>query len=141
MSESVSTEQEKVVTQDERELLDQLLDPEVQDSLTALVKELPKLTELVNILSSSYDTVQSLAGDEVLKKDTSEFLSEIVGPAKTTVKGFAANAIEAKDQAEKSNEVVGIFGLLKMLKDPQAQKVFRFVNAYLKVSEENKTHK
>ncbi len=141
MSESVSTEQEKVVTQDERELLDQLLDPEVQDSLTALVKELPKLTELVNILSSSYDTVQSLAGDEVLKKDTSEFLSEIVGPAKTTVKGFAANAIEAKDQAEKSNEVVGIFGLLKMLKDPQAQKVFRFVNAYLKVSEENKTSK
>ncbi|MFQ3545617.1 DUF1641 domain-containing protein [Halobacillus rhizosphaerae] len=141
MSESVSTEQEKVVTQDERELLDQLLDPEVQDSLTALVKELPKLTELVNILSSSYDTVQSLAGDEVLKKDTSEFLSEIAGPVKTTVKGFAANAIEAKDQAEKSNEVVGIFGLLKMLKDPQAQKVFRFVNAYLKVSEENKTSK
>ncbi|MEC0305134.1 DUF1641 domain-containing protein, partial [Terribacillus saccharophilus] len=28
------------------------------------------------------------------------------------------------------------FGLLKLLKDPQAQKMFRFVNAYLQISAE-----
>ncbi|ELK44260.1 DUF1641 domain-containing protein [Halobacillus sp. ACCC02827] len=132
--------EQKAVTQDERELLDQLSNPEVQESLTTLVKELPKLTELVTILSASYDTVQSFATDEVLKEDTAGFLSEIVEPVKTSVKDVAATAIEAKDQAEKSNEVIGLFGLLKMLKDPQAQKLFRFVNAYLKVSAE-RNHK
>lgn len=35
---------------------------------------------------------------------------------------MAATAIEAKDRADESNEVIGLFGLLKLLKDPQAQK-------------------
>lgn len=35
---------------------------------------------------------------------------------------MAATAIEAKDRADESNEVISIFGLLKLLKDPQAQK-------------------
>ncbi|MGB7998739.1 MAG: DUF1641 domain-containing protein [Anaerobacillus sp.] len=138
MSESIvkETDGKRAVTQDERELLDQLLDPKVQESLSVLVKELPKVTELVNMMSKSYDTVQSLANDDVLKNDTVEFMSEIINPVKHSVKDVAANAIEAKDQAEKSSEVIGLFGLLKMLKDPQAQKLFRFVNAYLKVSGE-----
>jgi uncharacterized protein YjgD (DUF1641 family) len=142
MSESFTTEKdvEANVARDERELLDQLLEPEVQESLTVLVKELPKLTELVKILSSSYDTVQSIATDEVLKKDTAEFISEVAEPMKDTVKEFAQNAIEAKDKAEESSEVIGVFGLMKMLKDPQAQKMFRFMNAYLKVSAE-RNHK
>ncbi|MEC3885571.1 DUF1641 domain-containing protein [Halobacillus litoralis] len=142
MADSFTTEKDGQtnVARDERELLDQLLEPEVQESLTVLVKELPKLTELVKILSSSYDTVQSIATDEVLKKDTVEFMSEVAEPLKHTVKEVAQNAIEAKDHAESSSEVIGLFGLMKMLKDPQAQKMFRFVNAYLKVSAE-RNHK
>lgn len=143
MSESITTEtgEKRVPTQDERELLDQLLDPKVQESLSVLVKELPKVTELVNMMSKSYDTVQALATDDVLKNDTVEFMSEILHPVKNSVKDVAANAIEAKDEAEKSSEVIGLFGLLKMLKDPQAQKLFRFVNAYLKVSSEKSNQK
>ena len=57
------------------------------------------------------------------------------------MKAIAANAIEAKDRAEESTEVIGLFGLLKMLKDPQAQKLFRFVNAYLEVAGENDSRK
>lgn len=49
---------------------------------------------------------------------------------------MAATAIEAKDRADESTEVIGLFGLLKLLKDPQAQKMFRFVNAYLQISAE-----
>jgi uncharacterized protein YjgD (DUF1641 family) len=64
-------------------------------------------------------------------------MKEFVGPVTNTVKQVAANVIEAKDRAEESQEVIGIFGLLKMLKDPQAQKLFRFLNAYLQVSAEN----
>ncbi|MCQ6281622.1 DUF1641 domain-containing protein [Bacillus sp. EB600] len=118
------------------EVLDQLLKPEVQESLTTLVEQLPKLTEIVNLLTKSYDFVQAVATDEVLKNDTVGAITEIVEPIKETVKSVAATAIEAKDRAEDSNEVIGLFGLLKMLKDPQAQKLFRFISAFLAVSAE-----
>ncbi|HDR3329203.1 TPA: DUF1641 domain-containing protein [Bacillus thuringiensis] len=132
-------EQETVQTsasQGQLDVLDQLLKPEVQESLTTLVEQLPKLTELVNILTKSYDFAQTVATDEVLKSDTVGAITELVEPVKDTVKSMAATAIEAKDRAEESNEVIGLFGLLKLLKDPQAQKMFRFVNAYLQISAE-----
>ncbi|MDA2242441.1 DUF1641 domain-containing protein, partial [Bacillus cereus group sp. Bc222] len=123
-------------SQGQLDVLDQLLKPEVQESLTTLVEQLPKLTELVNILTKSYDFAQTVATDEVLKSDTVGAITELVEPVKDTVKRMAATAIEAKDRAEESNEVIGLFGLLKLLKDPQAQKMFRFVNAYLQISAE-----
>ena len=132
-------EQETVqisASQGQLDVLDQLLKPEVQESLTTLVEQLPKLTELVNILTKSYDFAQTVATDEVLKSDTVGAIQEIVEPVKDTVKSMAATAIEAKDRAEESSEVIGLFGLLKLLKDPQAQKMFRFINAYLQVSNE-----
>lgn len=118
-------EQETVqisASQGQLDVLDQLLKPEVQESLTTLVEQLPKLTELVNILTKSYDFAQTVATDEVLKSDTVGAITELVEPVKDTVKSMAATAIEAKDRADESTEVIGLFGLLKLLKDPQAQK-------------------
>ncbi|GLB61685.1 DUF1641 domain-containing protein [Cytobacillus sp. NCCP-133] len=138
------TEQESgtmTTSQEQLDILDQLLKPEVQDSLTALVEQLPKLTELVTILTKSYDFAQSVATDEVLKEDTAGAIKEIIDPIKGSIKTITATAIEAKDRAEESNEVIGLFGILKMLKDPQAQKLFRFVNAYLQVASEQETQK
>jgi uncharacterized protein YjgD (DUF1641 family) len=132
-------EQETVqisASQGQLDVLDQLLKPEVQESLTTLVEQLPKLTELVNILTKSYDFAQTVATDEVLKSDTVGAITELVEPVKDTVKSVAATAIEAKDRADESTEVIGLFGLLKLLKDPQAQKMCRFVNAYLQISAE-----
>lgn len=124
------------INQGERDLLDQLLQPEIQESLTNLVALLPKLSELITVLAKSYDVVQSLATDEVLKSDTVGAVKEVAGPAVDTVKKLAANVIEARDRADETQEVIGLFGLLKMLRDPQAQKLFRFVNAYMQVSAE-----
>jgi uncharacterized protein YjgD (DUF1641 family) len=124
---------------DQLDVLDQLLKPEIQDSLTTLVEQLPRLTEIVNLLTKTYDFAQAVATDEVLKNDTVGAIKEIAEPITDTVKNFAATAIEAKDRAEGSNEVIGLFGILKMLKDPQAQKLFRFINAFLQVSAERST--
>ncbi|MHA0856835.1 helical membrane plugin domain-containing protein [Paenibacillus sp. CMAA1364] len=118
------------------DVLEKLLQPEVQQALVTLIDQLPKLTEIVNIMTKSYDFAHSVATDDVLKSDTVEAITEVVGPVKESVKNMAANVIEAKERAEVSQEAIGVFGLLKMLKDPQAQKMFRFVNAYLQVSEE-----
>ncbi|CEG31933.1 MULTISPECIES: DUF1641 domain-containing protein [Bacillaceae] len=127
--------------QEQLDILDQLLKPEVQESLNTLVEQLPKLTELVNILTKSYDFAQSVATDDVLKNDTVSAISEIATPVVHSVKGLAANAIEAKDRAEANNDVIGLFGLLRMMKDPEAQKLFRFAQAFLEVSAERKNQK
>ncbi len=124
-----------------RDIVDQLLKPEVQESLTALVQQLPKLTELVNLMTKSYDFAKAVATDETLKSDTIGAITEIAGPVTHKVKNLAATVIEAKDRADDSQEVIGLFGLLKMLKDPEAQKLFRFVNAYLQVAGEKSKQK
>lgn len=142
MSESITqtlSEQESpklTVTKEHLDVLDQLLKPEVQESLTVLVEQLPQITQLVNVLTKSYDFVQSVASDEVLKSDTVGAIKELGGPVVGTVKNMAATVIEAKDRANESQETIGIFGLMKMMKDPQAQKLFRFMNAYLQVANE-----
>lgn len=143
MSETITQSQTEQLNARQKQLdvLDQLLKPEVQESLNTLVEQLPKLTELVNILTKSYDFAQSVATDDVLKNDTVSAISEIAGPVVGSVKGLAANAIEAKDRAEVNNDVIGLFGLLRMMKDPEAQKLFRFAQAFLEVSSERKNQK
>ncbi|MGW6666020.1 DUF1641 domain-containing protein [Peribacillus sp. NPDC055009] len=143
MSETITQSQTEQLNARQKQLdvLDQLLKPEVQESLNTLVEQLPKLTELVNILTKSYDFAQSVATDDVLKNDTVSAISEIVTPVVGSVKGLAANAIEAKDRAEANTDVIGLFGLLRMMKDPQAQKLFRFAQAFLEVSSERKNQK
>lgn len=140
MSETITQSQSEqlTVSQEKLDVLDQLLKPEVQESLTTLVEQLPKLTELVSLLTKSYDFAQSIATDDVLKNDTVSAITEIAEPVIGSVKNLAATAIEAKDRADSSIEVIGLFGLLKLVKDPEAQKLFRFINAFLQISGENK---
>ncbi|EON73709.1 DUF1641 domain-containing protein [Lysinibacillus sphaericus] len=127
------------VSQEQLDVLDQLLKPEVQESLTTLVEQLPKLTEMMTLLTKSYEFAQAVATDEVLKNDTVGAVTEMAGPVVDTAKNLAATAIEAKDRAAESQEVIGLFGLVKMLKDPQVQGVFRFVNAFLQVNAERQS--
>jgi uncharacterized protein YjgD (DUF1641 family) len=120
----------------QKDLLDQLLNPEVQESLTVLVESLPKMAELITMLNKVYDFVQSVATDKVLVNDFKGSFQEFLDPVTEKAKGVAATAIEAKDRAEESNETIGLFGLLRMLKDPQAQKLFRFLQSYMALAEE-----
>ena len=50
------TQAEQVtVSKEQLDVLDQLLKPEVQESLTTLVEQLPKLTEMMTLLTKSYE--------------------------------------------------------------------------------------
>lgn len=131
---NVATEETQVPSTQKQDILDQLLKPEVQDSLTTLVEKLPQLTELVDLMTKSYDVAKAVATDETLKNDTSEFMKEIAGPVTSSAKNMAATIIEAKDLASKNTETIGLFGLMKMIKDPEAQRIFRFLSAYLEIS-------
>ena len=137
---NAATEGTQLNSDQKQDILDQLLKPEVQESLTTLVEKLPQLTELVEIMTKSYDVAKAVATDDILKNDTSEFMKEIAAPVTASAKNMAATVIEAKDLASKSSETIGLFGLMKMIKDPEAQRVFRFLNAYLEIAGQ-RTHK
>ncbi|CQR55190.1 DUF1641 domain-containing protein [Paenibacillus sonchi] len=137
MSETI-TQSKSFIKED---LLDQLLKPEVQESLTTLVEQLPQITQLVGALTKSLDFVQTVAADEVLKNDTVGAIKELAEPVVDSVKTMAATVIEAKDRANESSENITLFGMMRMIKDPQVQKMLRFMNAYLQVSGERNPQK
>lgn len=126
---------------DNKELLERLLDPQIQQSLTTLVDQLPKLTEMMTTLTKAYDVAQTLATDETFRNDAVGAVTEMATPVVKSAKHLAATAVEAKDRAAVSTETVGLFGMLKLLKDPQVQGMFRFANAFLEISKENKASK
>lgn len=130
------TESQQIAVSQKLEILDELLKPEVQESLTNLIEQLPKLVEFTTLLTKTYDFVKVLATDEVLKDDTVTAVNEIVSPVISKTKLIAQNIIEAKERAEESEETIGIFGLLKILKDPQVQSLLRFIDSYVQVSAE-----
>ncbi|QJX77246.1 DUF1641 domain-containing protein [Priestia megaterium] len=135
--ENAAVQTEAAVNKGQADVLDQLLKPEVQEALTVLVDNLPKLSEMVTVLTKTYDVAQSLLTDDVLKEDLLGGVKEFIEPVEGTVKGLAATAIEANDRAEaNASNSIGLFGLLRILKDPQAQKLFRFAQAYLDITNE-----
>ena len=140
MSETAVTslEQQAPAAAAKPDVLDQLLKPEVQESLTILVDQLPKLTEMMTTLTKMYDLAQKVATDKVLIQDMVGGVMEVVKPIEEKVKGYASAAIEAKDRAEQSDATIGLFGMLKLLKDPELQKMLRFSQAYLDILAERK---
>ncbi len=131
--ETVAPENSTSSSAKQPDVLDQLMKPEVQESLTMLVENLPKLTEMVTLLTKTYDFAQSVATDRVLIDDLAGGMQEIVKPIQEKAKDYAAAAIEANDRAQADANTIGLFGLLRMLKDPQVQKMFRFGQAFLDV--------
>lgn len=126
------------VERNSQDILDQLLKPEVQESLTVLVDNLPKLAEMVTFLTKAYDFAQQVATDKVLINDFAHGIGEFVKPVADKAKGIAAAAIEAGDRAQADTSTIGLFGILRMLKDPQVQKTLRFAQAFLGALADNK---
>lgn len=120
------------------DMLDQLLKPEVQESLTVLVEQLPKLAEMTEMLTKTYDFAQKVAADKVLIQDMVGGIQDIVEPVGEKLKMHASAMIEANDRADQSDEMIGLFGMVKLLKDPELQRMLRFGQAYLEILGEKK---
>lgn len=137
MSEATQT-----ISRESADVLDQLMKPEVQQSLTVLVENLPKLAELVTILTKTYDVVQNVVTDQVLIEDIKGGMEEFVKPIQEGAKGIASAAIEANDRvATAQTTSIGLFGILRMLKDPQVQKMLQLSQAFLDVMAERREQK
>jgi uncharacterized protein YjgD (DUF1641 family) len=147
---SVTNTQENAVSQQTEaaaatagrlDVLEQLTKPEIQESLTVLIENLPKITQMVTQLTKAYDFVNTAMHDPILVDDMKHGLGGFVKPVAEKAKGVAAAAIEAKERAAANSSTIGIFGLLNMLKDPQVQQVLRFSQAFLDVTSERKNQR
>ncbi|HZG75873.1 MAG TPA: DUF1641 domain-containing protein [Paenibacillus sp.] len=141
MEASVANKQPAASTQESAlkpDVLEQLLKPEVQEALTTLVDNLPKLAEMTALLTKTYDLAQKVVTDRVLIQDTIGGLQEVLKPIEAKAKYFASAAIEASDRAEADETTIGLFGMLKLLKDPELQRMLRFGQAYLDILGERK---
>lgn len=140
-TQAAASEAAETASRGEQDVLDQLLRPEVQKSLSELIEQLPKLSEMVGMMTKAYDIAQSVATDRILIDDLKGGLNEIVKPIQEKAKGIAQSVVEANDRAQLDTSTVGLFGVLKMLKDPQVQKTFRFIQAFLDVTAERQNQK
>ena len=68
MSETVTKLPEESGSVRELDVLEQLLQPEIQQSLTQLVNHLPKLAELVTLMTKAYDVATTVANDNYYVK-------------------------------------------------------------------------
>ena len=117
----------------ETDMLQQLLKPDVQEALTAVVANLPKLAEMTAALTKTYDLAKQVASDRVLVQDTLGGLMEFVKPLEEKAKHYASAAIEARNRAEQEKRSIGLFGMLRLLKHSELQRVLRFGQAYLDI--------
>lgn len=123
------------------DVLDQLLKPEVQQSLTMLIEQLPKLSEMAVAMGKAYDFAHAVMTDTVLVEDLTGGVRDFLQPVKEKIKELAVVSMEAGERAKTDDTQFGVFGLLRLLKDPQVQHGLRFAEAFLNVLAENKQNK
>ncbi|RXT04546.1 DUF1641 domain-containing protein [Ammoniphilus sp. CFH 90114] len=109
------------------------------DALLSLVEKLPRITQAVEML----EKVTPLF-DLVTKKENIVSAVEVAGiiaaPVTERVQEGLSMAKEAKARAEQNRQDVGLFGLLRILKDPTVQDSLKFVQAFLEVLSEKKPY-
>ncbi|MDQ0189227.1 DUF1641 domain-containing protein [Alicyclobacillus cycloheptanicus] len=119
------------------ELDELLIRPEIQQALTTILQELPKLAAVMTLMGKAIE-----AGKDVLTD------GDTLGALEDKVKSVAGGRVqdlygafqEARKRAEADRTEIGIFGIMRMLKDPVIQKSLRFVQAFCNVIEERQSN-
>lgn len=139
---------------------DVLLDPNVQQSLNTVLEKLPQLAKLMTAMTKDEETMASLvtvienlpqmakllylvgrvyqaAEDVVTDGDSLDGAAQMLKKYSEPVVQVAHKGLhayhEAKVRAEHDTTNYSVFGLLKLLKDPNVQKGLRFATAMLDV--------
>ncbi|MCL6631201.1 MAG: DUF1641 domain-containing protein [Alicyclobacillus herbarius] len=119
--------------QSQDEVFELLLKPEVQQSLATLVESLPRIASMVAVLNKVCDLTTGVLTDGEFMGAVDEMIREKTKPLKDKLGGLPSAIQEAKQRAEASNAQIGLFGILRLLKEPVVQKNLRFFVALCEV--------
>ncbi|WP_067932292.1 DUF1641 domain-containing protein [Alicyclobacillus kakegawensis] len=119
--------------QSKDEVFDLLLKPEVQQSLATLVENLPRIAGMVAVLNKVCDLAKEVLTDAEFMGAVDEMIREKAKPIQAKLGDLPSAIQEARQRAEASNAQIGLFGILRLLKEPVVQKNLRFVAALCEV--------
>ncbi|MBX6353765.1 MAG: DUF1641 domain-containing protein [Thermoflavifilum sp.] len=113
----------------ETPLEDVLLEPQTQAALTALLKELPRLAGTLQVMSRLCQAAEDALTDPEFMGGVEDMLRVKLRPWRERAREWREAVEAAKDRAERSTERIGVFGLLRLLRDPAVQRALRFAAA------------
>jgi uncharacterized protein YjgD (DUF1641 family) len=109
------------------------LDRETLVALLTLLDKLPKLVRYVTLLETGADFVESILTDKESMKYLLDDAKEWVEPWESKVRQTLSHVEVARKRAESDNTPVSVFSLMKLLKEPAAQRGVHFLKAFLEV--------
>lgn len=115
-------------------------DEETLASLTTVIDQLPTMAKLLHLVSRVYQAGEDVVTDGDTLDGASKMIQQYTQPViKSAQKGYQAFTV-AKERAEHDTTTYSVFGLLKLLKDPNVQKGIRFAQALLDTLGEESHH-
>lgn len=133
MTDSTATLENERATHTEADPFELLLKPEYQVALRDIVEILPKLATVMTLFGKLYDASAEAFSDPELMGAVEEIVRAKARPMLQTYNNLNVAVKEAKERAEADTTQIGVFGILKMLKDPVVQKNLKLVSAFLSV--------
>jgi len=118
-----------------RDISEVLLDEDVEQSLVTLLEQLPKLTSIISMASTAAGLLQEAVTDPELMDIAKDMTKEKLAPLQSRWLEAKEILRDTRLQAEQDTAYIGVFGLLRILKDPQVQKSLRYIQAFLRTLE------
>lgn len=140
MSDATTTMTKEHAVQTQADAFELLLRPEYQDALRDIVEQLPKLATIASIFGKLYDVSSEALSDGELMGALEQMVVTKTKPVTETYENVTEAVKEAKLRAESDTSTIGVFGVLRLLKDPSVQRSLKMVSAFLQVwGEKSKT--
>ncbi|GMA51448.1 hypothetical protein GCM10025857_28050 [Alicyclobacillus contaminans] len=115
-----------------------LMRADVQKALIDVLEHLPKLAPVLVLAAKGVEAVRDAVTDPELMGGLEDLLLDKVKPLKSKASDVSSMVQEAKSRAERNTGYIGMFGLLRLLKDPTVQYALRFLQAFVDVASEHR---
>lgn len=121
------------------DLPDVSINRDTLNAMMVLVDKLPKLVETITALEPMVEFVQAILSDRDSLQNLVKGAEDLIRPTQQRVQEGLSIMEEAKSRAATDRTQVGIFSLLKLLKDPNVQYGIHFMQAVIAVIGERKS--
>lgn len=141
MPEMTSTFDQTETHSSKADAIELLLEPENQEALRAIVEQLPKVASAMRLFGKAYDVIEEILTDGATLGAIEEMVRAKTGPVLSKTSGVMTAVKEAQVRAESDSSTIGVFGLMRLLKEPSVQKNLRFVQNFLTILSEQNNRK
>lgn len=122
----------------EKSLPEMNLNGETLHAIAALINKLPKLAQYVEYADKAIRFGQAVWSDEESVQSLTKGAESLAAPIVNKMQDVSAILEDAKRRASQDPSPIGMFTLLKLMKDPAVQSGLQFLRALLAVIEDRR---